>query len=105
MCKYACVCVWVRAGGRARAAVRAGGRARARVCVYLYTYESYEYVLVFVPSFNGNKGLADQSLLRAYTCVLQNKSCEGHTKGPRVTQVWSTKLATSGIWDFCVRVE
>ena len=39
------------------------------------------------PSVNGDNGVADQLLLRAYTSLSQNKSLEGCTRGPRATKV------------------
>ena len=39
------------------------------------------------PRVQSYNGVADQLLLRAYTCVLQNTSIEDCTRGPRVTRL------------------
>ena len=40
------------------------------------------------PRVKAYKGLADQMLLGAYTCVLRNRRIQGCTQGSEVTKVW-----------------
>ena len=54
------------------------------------------------PRVKGYTGLADQLLLRAYTCVLQSISIQGCTQVSRVTMVWQISCCCENTHVTCV---